>query len=222
VKLSLRTPRPGTKALAIAIGALALTGCGDPTDQLTGGRGNVPGAETPGVLPEALQCTQKPEGRSYTLFDGSKLEATRANENVGVNRARLKPYAVMAGEYKRVLGLVPPGLASAGGSFDEPPARWYAEASHSGVSLHAFFDISFEGCVAFTASAEYAVAPTTESASQVCSTLMRKAWSRSPSPEETTACANLAATKLDEEPDPHRRWAYVCASVLSSTQFLTF
>jgi hypothetical protein len=51
---------------------------------------------------------------------------------------------------------------------------------------------------------------------------MRKAWSKTPAPEEITACTDLAVTKLAAEKDVHRRWSYVCSSILSSSQFLTF
>ena len=213
--------------LAIAAGAAA---CGEDPSVLDrpngpGGPGG-PDPTNPGdppVTPAALQCTQVPEGRSYVLFDGSKMEASRVNENVGVNRARIKPFGVLAGEYQRVLGLVPASLAAAGSSFDEPPARWYAEAQHSGVSLNAIFDLSFEGCIAFTkTSADYAAAPTAATATSVCTSLMRKAWSHSPSPDEITACTTLAITKLAAEPDARKRWTYVCSSILSSSQFLTF
>jgi hypothetical protein len=51
---------------------------------------------------------------------------------------------------------------------------------------------------------------------------MRKAWSRSPSPDEISGCVNLAVKTLADEKDVARRWAYACASVLSATQFLTF
>jgi len=213
-------------ASLLALGAAA---CGEDPDVLThpngpGGPGTeTPGTEEPPVTPAALQCTQVPEGRSYVLFDGSKLEASRINENVGVNRARIKPFDVLQGEYQRVLGLVPASLAASGGSFDEPPARWYAEAQHSGVSLNAIFDLSFEGCVAFTkTSADYAALPTTETATTVCTSLMRKAWSRSPSPDEISSCTTLATQKLSTEPDARKRWTYVCSSILSSSQFLTF
>ncbi|MDB5213665.1 MAG: hypothetical protein JWO86_1592 [Myxococcaceae bacterium] len=227
-------------SLARHIGLLATLGvlgacaaaCGDDPNALSG-RGNAPGAgdgtanganpNDPNAAPGALECTVKPDGRSYVLFDGSKLEATRINENVGVNRARLKPFAVMQGEYQRVLGLVPASLAASGGSFDVAPERWFAEAQHSGVSLNAIFDISFDGCLQYTkTAADYAAAPTTETATTVCTTLMRKAWSKTPAPEEIAACTTLATTKLASEPDVRRRWTYVCASVLSSSQFLTF
>lgn len=209
--------------------SLCVVACGssDPdelTDRRNGGAGT-PGANTddPNAAPGALECTVKPDGRSYLLFDGTKLEDKRPNENVGVNRARVKPFGVMKGEYQRVLGLVPASLDGSAGSFDEPPARWFAEAMHSGVSLNAVFDISFQGCAAFTkTAAEYAAMPTAETAATVCTSLMRKAWSKTPSPEEITSCVALATTKLGAEPDARRRWAYVCSSILSSSQFLTF
>ncbi len=214
-------------ASLVLIGITA-SGCSDDPGALTGGNGpSGPGAganpDDPNGAPAALQCTDKPQGRSYVLFDGSKLEDTRLNENVGVNRARLKPFTVLNGEYQRVLGLVPASLGASGGSFDEPPARWYAEAQHSGVSLNAIFDISFEGCGALTKTApEYGAAPTAETATTVCTALIRKAWSRSASPDEIASCINLATKKLQTEPDARKRWTYVCSSILSSSQFLTF
>ena len=216
----------GLLASLVLIGATTAA-CADDPAALTGGNGpSAPGTanpDDPNGTPAALQCTDKPQGRSYVLFDGSKLEDTRVNENVGVNRARLKPFTVLNGEYQRVLGLVPASLAASGSSFDEPPARWYAEAQHSGVSLNAIFDISFEGCRALTATApDYAAAPTTETATAMCSALIRKAWSRSASPEEIASCTNLATQKLSAEPDARKRWTYVCSSILSSSQFLTF
>lgn len=214
--------------LVAVLGALLLGACSDDPDALTG-RGSRPGANGEGegengaVTPESLQCTVKPEGRSYVNFDGAKLEAERLNENVGVNRARIKPYAVMAGEYTRVLGSAPPSLAQAASSFEDPPARWFAESTHSGVSLNAIFDISFEGCrVYVSGQGDLAAAPTKESATKFCSSMIRKAWSRTPSPEEIDGCAVLATDKLGTEPDARRKWSYVCATILSSSHFLTF
>ena len=217
--------------------AAAMTGCAPDPDSLTGGGGGggdgTPGGGGPGApggpakpggdTPAELQCTVKPQGRAYLGFDGVDLGGARVNENVGVNRARVKPYVVMASEYQRVLGLVPPSLAGAAGSFDDPPARWFTEASHSGVSLAAIFDLSFEGCEAFTKdAADYAAMPDATSAVAVCTSLMKKAWNRSPSPDEIGACVTFGTTKLNAEPSARRRWAYVCASVLSSSNFLTF
>lgn len=212
----------------LAAAALCIGACGDDPSALTGrannaGDDNGANPDDPNAAPGALECTVKPEGRSYVLFDGTKLEAKRTNENVGVNRARVKPFGVMRGEYQRVLGLVPASLAASAGSFDEAPSRWFAEARHSGISLNAVFGISFEACSAYAlASPELAAMPTADSAASFCTSLIRKAWSRTPAPEEISACQELATSKLDAEPDARRRWSYVCSSILSSSQFLTF
>lgn len=211
---------------------LLTAACEDP-NSLTGNRhrggpgeegvdGETGGAEA-GELPEELQCTVKPQGNSYVLFDGTRLEASRVSENVGVNRARIKPYAVMATEYQRVLGVVPEAIKTAGASFDDPPARWFAESVYSGVAMNAIFEISYEGCLGYVrAASDLKSAPTPVSANAECTKMMRKAWSRTPSPEEIAGCSNLAVTKLAAETNVTRRWAYVCASILSSSQFLTF
>jgi hypothetical protein len=212
----------------LALLAIFAVACADDPNALVGGR---KGASTDGTDPAAaaLQCTVKPEGRSYVLFDGSKLEATRVNEASAVNRARIKPYTVMANEYQRVLGVIPESVRTAASSFGNAPERWYTEPVHSGVSMNAVFDISFEACLSYVkTSADLTAAPTAQSAGAECTKLMRKAWNRSPSPEEISGCTDLAVTKLAtsqwtaRETDLTRRWAYVCASVLSSSQFLTF
>src|SRR5690242_6921731 len=93
--------------------AAVLAGCDGDADSLEGrGKGHGPGenGENGEGTPEALQCTQAPDGRSYADFGGLKLEESRANENVGVNRARVKPFASLEKEFNRVLGVVPPSL----------------------------------------------------------------------------------------------------------------
>ena len=212
------------KTYALLFVSLGLVACDDDPNALLGSRGpNAAGGVDGTTGPAALECTAEAKGRSYALFDGSKLEASRANENFGVNRARLKPYDVLAGEFQRVLGVTPPSLAGAASSFDAPPPRWFAETKYGGVAVHAMFDISFEACGAWTKTRpEMATAPTAETARAQCSEHMRKAWSRTPAPEEVDACVDLATTKVSSEPDARRRWSYVCASVLSSSQFLTF
>jgi hypothetical protein len=218
IKLSL-----GASVLVVMVSA-----CADDPNSLLGkkGAGGPNEGDNPNGengTPESLQCTAKPEGRAYVNFNGNHLEESRVNENVGVNRARIKPYAVMANEYQRVLGLVPEAIKTAGGSFDDPPERWYAESTHSGVSMNTIFEISFAGCLAYAkGAADLKAAPTADSAKAECTRLMRKAWNRSPSPEEIQGCTDLAMTKLASQTDVSRRWAYVCSSVLSSSQFLTF
>lgn len=211
----------------LSLGAL-VAACGDDPGALTGRHNTPAGGDGTNAgdgtsSPQAVECTAKPQGRSYVLFDGSKMEESRVNENVGMNHARLKPYAVMSGEYQRVLGVVPASLAGAAGSFDDPPPRWFAETDYSGVTLSAAFDISFDACTAATKTdAAFAAAPTAATAQTQCAAWARKAWSRTASPDELSACVDLATTKLADEPDARRRWTYVCASILSSAQFLTY
>ena len=205
------------RGIVTVLGLFSLVGCGaEPDSLLRRSRDNEATSSA------ALVCTEKPSGRSYTNFDGNKLEATRVNEATGVNRSRIKPYAAMSGEYTRVLGASPDSLASSASSFDDPPVRWYAEPGLSGVSLNASFSIAFDACATQTAAATFAAAPTKDTATTYCTDTMRKAWSQSGSPDEISGCVDLATTKLSSETDPHRQWAYVCASILSSTHFLTF
>jgi hypothetical protein len=201
------------KRVALAFGIL-VAACDSP-DSLLGGRD--PGSENNTAA--ALQCTVKPAGRSYASFDGTKLEDKRANENSSANLARFKPYDVLSSEYHRVLGVDPASLATSSSSFDAPPDRWFAEPAPSGVSLNAMFDLTFQAC---SASVKSTAMPTADSARDYCTATMRKAWSRSPSPDEVGACTDLATQKLGAETDPRRRWAYVCASILSSSNFLTY
>lgn len=223
-----------TLGLATVVGGLAACSGGDgdsllgqPSGNPSGpasapsGSGSVPGGGEP--PPIVLECTEKPPGRSYKGFDGVGLEAERVNENIGLNRGRIKPFAVLAGEFTRVLGRVPAGLAGEADSFEAPPARWYEEPRATGVGLATLYTVSFEGALAYAkADAKFAAAPTAATAATECGAFMAKAWNRTASPNEITECVTLATTKLDKETNPQRKWAYVFASVLTSTGFLTY
>lgn len=218
--------------LFVSLGALAgtvLGGCDPDPDSLegmggpNGGPGSSGGNGMTDPDPTNLECTAEPVGESYVSFDGAKLEEDRTSESMGVNRARVKPFAAMEREFKRVLGVVPASLKGAADSFDVPATRWFGETKYSAVSIHAMSTIAFEGCLAYVkGKPSYAAAPTDATAGEECSKLMRKAWSRSPSPEEIKGCTDLAVTALADEKNNERRWAYACASVLSASQFLTF
>lgn len=182
--------------------------------------GETPPGETP---PVELQCTEKPQGRSYKNFDGTLLEASRVNEGMGLNRARIKPFAVLSGELARVLGAAPPSLAGEAGSFEAPPARWFEEPRATGVGLSTLYTVVFEGTLAYAkANPKYATGPSVATAQTECTDFMSKAWNRSPSPNEVTECVTFATTKLAKETNAQRQWAYVFANVLTSTGFLTY
>ena len=164
-----------------------------------------------------------PQGRTYKGFDGLPLDSTRINENVGVNRARIKPYSAMSEEYARVLGAVPASLASQADSFTSSPARWYEEPQATGVGLATLYGVGFEGGLAYAKSdAKFAQAPTAQSAPVECAAFMTKAWMRTPIPAEIQECATFATTGLSKETNAQRKWAYVFASILSTTRFITY
>ena len=188
---------------------------GDPSQNPAGGGGDV----------NVLSCTQAPVGKSYIGFDGAPLEASRISEGTGVNRSRLKPVVAIAGEYERALGK---GAVSATSMFGAipaigiPDARWFEEPALNSVSAATLFNLAFEGCLTYTATdATYAAAPTAESSKAQCTAMQRKFWQRDARPEEIDTCAKYA-TSVSAEKEPRRQWAYVCASVLTATGFLSY
>ena len=214
-------------AAAVLAPFLAVAGCSGGSDQLLGeGDPTVPTSPTtdPTTPPPAtLECTVAPQGRTYKGFDGLALEANRINENVGINRTRIKPYSAMSEEYARVLGSVPASLATQGDSFTASPARWFEEPQATGVGLATLYGVGFEGALAYAKSdVKFAQAPTAQSAPVECAAFMTKAWMRTPIPSEIQQCATFATTGLAKETVAQRKWAYVFASVLSATRFITY
>ena len=171
----------------------------------------------------ATTCNQKPEGRTYVGYGKIALESDRVNEAAGENRARVKPFSVLSGEYTRTVGAPPASLAANASTFGDVPARWYQEAHSSAVELSTSYRIAFEGCLTFTATgAEFSAVPTAATAPDECTSMMKKFWSQTPQPAEIASCVSYATTALAKEPDARRRWAYVCATAMTSTRFLTF
>jgi hypothetical protein len=173
--------------------------------------------------PPAKACTEVSQGRTYKGFEGEALEATRLKENVGQDRARLKPFAALNEEFVRVFGAAPASLAGATDSFAVPPARWYDEPQATGVGLAALYNISFEAGLAYAkANAPYATAPTAQTAATECAAFMKKAWMRTAVPAEIGQCVTLATTGVAKEPNAQRKWAYVFAMIVTSSPFLTY
>lgn len=214
-------------ALALALGPV---GCGFGGDGLgfpgdDNGGGNAPaapaGTDSTSNAPPAPLCAST--GKAYTTFDGSSLTGSRVHAATGADRSRVKPYSALATEYPRVLGGTSPALLDgAAATFGESPDRWSEEPQASAVMLYTAYRVAFQGCLAATKDdAKYAAAPTDATASTECAAMERKFWSRTATPEETSACAAFATTGTAKETDPRRRWAYTCASVLTAAGFLT-
>lgn len=168
--------------------------------------------------PEPL-CTV--QARSYPGF-GGPLEAGRVEAVAGSDRLRVKPFAALAGEYRRVLGLDAPTRPYRA-TFGAPPARWYEEPQASANTLFAAYSIAYEACLEYTATGEeFAAAPTAETAEQICAGMASTFWDREATADEASACATFAVSETKPEDGPRVQWAYACAAVLTSSSFLSY
>lgn len=191
----------------------------DPSnsDDVDGGDGDDDDGGSPSNDP--ARCVS----RSYKGFGGVELTASRVIANANVDRGRMKPFSALRTEYTRVLGAAPATVEGAGPTFGQAAPRWYEEPRANSVALQTAYGIAFDGCLTFTASdADFAVSPDATTAAARCATLARKFWSRSPNAEEIATCVTAATTGTAKEPDPRRKWAYACASVLTSAGFLSY
>ena len=157
----------------------------------------------------------------YIGAGGVSLDADRIDLAPNTNRLRVKPYSMLPTEFQRVLSTTPSRIQNQAQTFDAPVTRWAKEQQLSGVSLYQGFLASFQGCVTFVAGpAQYAAAPTAATATTECAAFQRRFWSAIPTAAETQTCATFATSAANNDTDPRRRWAYVCAAVLTSAQFL--
>jgi len=170
-------------------------------------------------------------GNTYTGFASTTLGTDRVQAVQGADRGRLKPFSALytsgtgAGpnEYSRVTSYTPPILNGAGATFSDPPANWYQEPEASAIGIYTSYRAAFQSCLQVTATgAQYSTAPTTATAASQCTTWTRSFWSRDASPDELTACENVATNDTATETDVNKRWAYVCAAVLNSAGFVSY
>lgn len=159
----------------------------------------------------------------YAGFGGASLDGDRSDGTVGNDRLRVKPYSMLPSEYQRVMSLASPPSAITGqaATFNAPVAKWDVEPQLSAVSLIQAFNAAFQGCLTYTASAtQFSANPTTTTASTQCTAMATAFWSRTPSAAEVTACSSFAVSTANNDTNPRRRWAYVCATLMSSVGFL--
>lgn len=175
-----------------------------------------PSASTPAPL-----CTTT--GKEWRGFAGTPLVQGRAPAVAGADRQRVKPYEVLAAEYERTIGTVPASLPNVAGAFGPRRERFASEPQASAITLWSTYRVAFDGCLTFTATApDFANAPTEADAAKQCTAMARKFWSRAPSQDEVTSCAQVALVDSASEADPRRRWAHTCAALLSASGFLTY
>jgi len=172
-------------------------------------------------------------GKQYTGFAGTMLEAGRVDNDLGLERSRVKPYTALTtntGEYQRVLGNTPALIGQSATTFGQDPARWFTEPTSSAVTIYTAFRVAFQGCLTITtntANARYQTLPTNTTAATECGAWARKFWSRDANQAEIDACVKVAMVDATREgmnmnPAANRRWAYACASVLTANGFMTY
>ncbi len=178
-----------------------------------------PPAAPPDPVQPAPHCDM---GRTYQGFAGTELTAGRYDADLGLETARFKPFTALQTEYKRVLNTTPALLSSSASTFAIIPARWYVEPEASAISLYTAYRIAFQGCLTATSGTAFASAPSNSTAATQCTTWAQQFWTRDPSQAEVDACVQVAMVDTASETDAHRKWAYTCAAVLSSADFLTY
>jgi hypothetical protein len=134
----------------------------------------------------------------------------------------VKPYSALGDEYARVLGTTPALLSTLGSTFGQVPPHWYIEPQATAVSLYSALRVAFVGCLDYTNSTAFDVSPDPTNAATTCASFASKFWSRDADTDEIAACVQIVTQGTPDEPLPRRKWAYACASVLSSAPFLTF
>ncbi|MBX3203413.1 MAG: hypothetical protein KF764_00030 [Labilithrix sp.] len=220
--------------IATTIVSLLVAACAfEDTDSLTGrrGRGGADGdnaaddgtnpddGTTPGADP--TQPGTCKEGIPHPGFANVDFVGDRKPGPIGGDRRRVKPYSALRSEFQRALGNVPAGLAASAAAYGDVPARWYQEPTAGAVSLYTTYTLAFTACFETMTAPSFGQAPTAESAPTECAKLQRKVWQRSPTPDETKACADFTLG-LADEPVARRRWAHACASVMTSAGFTTY
>ena len=182
-----------------------------------------PPTETPPVNPVIpARCDM---GKTYTGFAGTELTAGRIDGDIGPERARVKPFSALAGEFPRVLANTPAMLAdpSVANTYSITPARWVSEPVASGVTIYTTYRIAFQGCLTVTANpAQYKVLPSNTTAATECAAWSRTFWSRTATQAELDACVKVAMVDTSTETSSMRRWAYTCASVMTAAGFTTY
>ncbi len=195
---------------------------GDDDDDDDDGTVDADGDGIPDALsgPEAAKICQK--GQPHLGFAKMDFVADRVQAAVGMDRRRVKPFSALTTEFARALGTAPAALTSNAAAFGTVPPRWYVEPTANAVNLYTNYSVGFSGCYDKMTEATYAAAPTAQTAEAECSRMQKAYWLKTPTTEEIGACRDLAMTALASEANPRRRWAHLCASVLTSAGFTTY
>ena len=167
-------------------------------------------------------------GRTYKGFGGFELTAGRQEQIPSQgDRARIKPFSALKGEFSRVLSVTPRSLLSNGDSFDEPDARLYIEPTVTGVNVFTLYRAAYEAALTYVAQNPdnlpgLGSAPSEATAGTVCTFIGTRAWHRNPSESELAACKKVALVDTVMEQSSANRWAYSIASILTAVGFASY
>lgn len=203
-----------------------------PSRASKGGKGESPAekkekdedeSSSPEGDPLALTCSAS-GGKTYKGFGDKDLSAGREDDVTPLgDRARIKPFSALSGEFNRVLQVIPGSLTANAATFGDPGERWFSEAAVNGVSLFTTYRAAYEAALRYAATNPMlAAAPTEGDAASICSSIAALAWNRTPTGDEVEACKKIAVTETVNEPDPKARWAYAIASLLTATGFISY
>ncbi len=196
------------------------------------GPGSDPSLDTPIIhLPAAVACNGASVGRSYHGFAGETLDANRLPLGGGQDLARVRDGSDLGTQFGgRSLDLANVTRSDAQ-AFGVAPSNWYEPAEASFATAYRVYALGFEGCLKKLKNpanyhpfghADFASAPTTESATRQCQKMGQIMWWRDMTPEELAPCVEYAEEVRSLEPVPQRQWAYVCAAVAGSAGFLVY
>jgi len=162
--------------------------------------------------------------KKYPGLGGKELSSGRLEEVPSLgDRARIKPYSALTGEFARVLNVTPNSLTANAATFSAPADRWYVEPALNGVNVFTAYRAAYEAALTYANSnAMLATPPTEESAAGACAMIAEKAWNRPPSDQEIDACKKVAVTDTSSVGDTKNRWAYAIAAVLVATGFMSY
>lgn len=192
----------------------------DDGDSVEGGD-----ASKPEENGRSLMLTCDPStNKKYQGLGGKELTLGRVEEvpKLG-DRARIKPFSALTGEFTRVLKFTPSSLTNNAATFNAPPERWYHEPSLNGVNVFTAYRAAYEAALSYAGTDPMLLeAPSDESAAQACAAIAEKAWNRQPTEQEINSCKKVALTDSASVGDIKKRWAYAIASILTATGFMSY
>lgn len=182
-------------------------------------------------LPAQVKCDGMALGRSYRGFAGEALDADRLSLAAGQDTFRVRDGSDLFSHYDGA-GITCNSITlSDQQAFGAVPEHWYEVTRSSFASIYRAYALAFDGCLHKVqnpanyhpfGNADYYVSPTAESAARQCQVMAHLIWFGQMGPDELQACVDYALEVPTLEPDVQRQWAYVCASVAASVQFLAY